>query len=339
MSVSSRNQVALAVAVTVATCVPPSRISTVAFASAAPDNVTSLPSTVAAEIVGTLGATVSTRNVRLVAVLVFAAGSRAVTAYVWVPSVTVAIATDQVPPAVAVTVPRVSAPSLTSIDAPASAVPETVTPDVVNHWFWVGACTTGALGAAVSTTKFQVVAVPHVARRVHCAHREGVRPVAQRVGGERGRAGGERGRVEAALERGVRLARELERRGGVVADRAGRGGQRRRARSGRVDDEGAGRRRVVRVARAVDRPHLERVPAHGKRRHGVRRRAGGEGRRPDPALEARVRFVRAERELRRGVVAGRRRPAVDRRVRPGRVGGEGPRVGARCCPPYPSPGR
>ncbi len=63
-------------------------------------------------------------------------------------------------PPVAVALPSDVAPSKTSTDEPASAVPETVTFALPSSWFCVGCAITGAPGAVTSITNVLLFAVP-----------------------------------------------------------------------------------------------------------------------------------------------------------------------------------
>ena len=123
------------------------------------------------------------------------------------------------------------------------------------------------------------------------------------------------GAAEAAVgAAGVPLCRRVA----LGVGREGRG----RAWGRRVDRPGEGRRRRIRVARHVGRPHVERVAAIGQADVAVGARARVPGATVAPALERRPRLTRRELEV--SVVEGGRvgRRHVDGRLRRGRVVGE-----------------
>ena len=92
----------------------------------------------------------------------FPAASRAVAVYVWLPSGTDVSSRDQVPPAVAVAVPREVVPSKTSTVELASAVPDSVNVCVARIAPLAGAVIAGAAGGSVSTIHVREAGVESV---------------------------------------------------------------------------------------------------------------------------------------------------------------------------------
>ena len=82
--------------------------------------------------------------------------------YVWLPSGTDVSSRDQVPPAVAVAVPRDVVPSKTSTVELASAVPDSVKVCVARTAPFAGAVIAGAPGACVSTVQVREAGVESV---------------------------------------------------------------------------------------------------------------------------------------------------------------------------------